>query len=459
MAVDLTRGYPAHAAAGAAAGLAINGGPRVRTRPFPARHLFGEEEKAAVDALFEQAMRTGSAFGYDGPEEQAYCREFAEWLGGGYADAVNSGSSAIYVALRALGIEPFTEVICPAITDPGGIMPVALVNCIPVVADARPGSYNVGPAEVAACLSERTSAIIVAHIGGEPVEMEPILEMAQARRIPVIEDCAQAHGARYKGRPVGTFGDVAAFSTMSGKHHATGAQGGVVFTRREDVYWAARRASDRGKPFGPAGGGAPSSAPEAAAAGTAATRAAGPNNLVAALNLNSNDLAAAIGRVQLKKLDGIVARRRQVVDRLAQGLARSSVVSLGWQPEGAEASYWFLRLHVDAGRLAVDATTFARALAAEGIPVNPSYRGALQAHATWLVERRAFGTSRYPWSAPEYRARGGDPDRQFPCPNAVAVIESDFNLGIHEGWGNDEIADTLAAIEKVEAAYRRLGEG
>ncbi|HEY7270829.1 MAG TPA: DegT/DnrJ/EryC1/StrS family aminotransferase, partial [Dehalococcoidia bacterium] len=243
-----------------------------------------------------------------------------------------------------------------------------------------------------------------------------------------------------------TMGTIAAFSTMSGKHHATGAQGGVVFTKHEALYWAARRASDRGKPFGPKGSAGPAPVAASSVAGAA-------GNLIAAHNLNLNDLAATIGRVQLKKLERIVAGRRRVAAAIAAGLTRSRVVSPGWQPDGAEAAYWFMRLHVDERRLTVDATTFARALAAEGIPLNASYGGALQSHAPWFVEHHAFGTSGYPWSAPEYRARGGDPHRQFPCPNAVAVIRSDFNLSIHESWTDQEVADTLAAIEKVERAY------
>ncbi len=413
----------------AAKQLAINGGSKVRTQPWPGRYLFGEEEKAAVVALFDEGIRTGGVFSYNGPAEEAYCREFAEYLGGGYADAVNSGTTAVYVALRSLKIEPFTEVICPAITDPGGIMPVAMLNCIPIVADARPGSYNVGPAQIEGCLSERTSAIVVAHICGEPCDMDPILELARARNIPVVEDCAQSHGARYKGRLVGTFGDVAAFSTMSGKHHATGAQGGVVFTRSEETYWEARRSSDRGKPFGLQGV---------------------SSNVQAGLNLNLNDLSATIGSVQLPRLEGFVAGRRRAAAAIFEGLKQSRVVSPGWQPEGAEASYWFLRLHVDASKITVSGDAFASALGAEGLPVGASYRGALQAHAKWLVERRAFGSSHYPWSAPEYK---GDPNRQFPCPNAVAVTDSDFNLYLHERCGEQEVADVLAAIAKVEAAY------
>lgn len=221
--------------------LAINGGPRVRTKPFPGRGLLGPEEKAAVDALFDEAIASGSAFGYNGPTEEAYCKEFAEFMGGGYVDAVNSGTTAVYVALRALNIEPFTEVIVSCLTDPGGMMPIVMMNCIPIIADTEPGSYNTGPKEVEELISPLTSAILVAHIGGEPVDMEGIMAIARKHNIPVVEDCAQAHGAKLNGKLVGTFGDVAAFSTMFGKHHCTGGQGGLVYTRDERLYYEARR--------------------------------------------------------------------------------------------------------------------------------------------------------------------------------------------------------------------------
>ena len=186
--------------------LAIDGGPKTRTKAFPPRRLFGEEEKQAVVELFDEAIETGQAFGYNGPREKAYEEAFAEFLGGGYADGVNSGSSAVFVALGALDLEPCTEVIVPPITDMGGVMPVPMLNCVPIIADARPDSYNAGPDQVEAVLTERTSAIVVAHIAGEPVDMDPILEIANAAGIPVVEDCAQAHGARYRGRCCGTIG-------------------------------------------------------------------------------------------------------------------------------------------------------------------------------------------------------------------------------------------------------------
>lgn len=196
---------------------------------------------------------SGEAFGYNGPHETAYEADFVAMMGGnGYADGVNSGTSAIFACLGALSLAPGSEVIVPAISDPGAAMPAALLNCVPVVADTTDYSYNTGPAEIERVISPRTGAIVVAHLAGEMADIENIMALANNYGIPVIEDCAQAHGAVWKdGRPAGSFGSLAAFSTMSGKHHATGAQGGVVYTKDEALYWEAKRFADRGKPLQP----------------------------------------------------------------------------------------------------------------------------------------------------------------------------------------------------------------
>lgn len=410
--------------------LAVNGGSRLRAQPFPARGLIGWEEKAAVDAVFDQAIQAGSAPGYNGEEEEAYCQEFSAYMGGGFTDAVNSGTSAVYVSLKALDLEPFSEVIVGAMTDPGGMMPIPLLGCVPMVADAEPGRYNTGPEQVAELISPRTSAIVVAHIAGEPVDVEGVLAVAAEKGIPVIEDCAQAPGAKLGGRPVGSLGTLGAFSTMFGKHFCTGGQGGVVFTREEETYWKVRRASDRGKPYG---------------------LDAGATNCVASLNLNLNDIAAAIGREQLKKLPAITARRREIVVGIAKGMDELQTVSLPPQVEAAEASYWFLRVRFHADRAACDKHTFCEALGAEGLPVGAEYR-AMPHIMTWFQERRVFGTSGLPWSSDLYR---GDPNRMFDCPNAHAAIADHFNIYIHEGWGTEDVADAVAILEKVDAAFRR----
>lgn len=411
--------------------LAVHGGARLRPDPFPPRGNFGLAEKAAIDALFDHAIETGIAPGYNGDEENAYCAEFAAFMGGGFADAVNSGTTALYVALKALNLPSYSEVIIAAVTDPGGLMPVPLLNLIPVIADTEPGSYNTGPAQVEALISPLTSAIVVAHIGGEPVDMEGILAVARKHQLPVIEDCAQAHGAKINGQLVGTFGDISAFSTMSGKHHATGSQGGVVFTKSEALYHEIRRNSDRGKPF---------------------FLAAGATNPVASLNLNLNDFAAAIGRVQLKKLPETNARRQHIVNELRQGIEGLATVSLPPLVTGAEAVYWFLRMRFHADQATCDKAAYAQALLAEGLPVNPSYHAALPHTQSWFVERRVFGTPGYPWSSPDYQ---GDATRSFPCPHAHAAIDAHFNLQIHENWGPQDIEDAIAIFHKVDAYYRR----
>ena len=412
----------------AAKQLAVNGGPKAFDRPFPARALFGEEEKQAAVAMFDRAIEQGEAFGYNGEVEEAYCREFAEFLGGGYADAVNSGTSAVYVALRALNIEPYTEVIVSPITDAGGVMPVPLLNCIPIVADTTTECYNVGPDEIEARITDLTSAIVVGHISGRPADMDPIMEIARSKGIFVVEDCAQTHGAIYKGRTCGTIGDVGAFSTMSGKHHATGAQGGLVFTRDKDLAQVVRRASDRGKPFGLEG---------------VAT------NVFASLNLNLDDLSAAIGRVQLKKLPGIIAGRRRAALAIAEGCQALQSVRLVSDPPECEGVFWFLVFRLDAEKLTVGKAVLGAALAAEGLPVSASYTLPMT-QWEWFKNRAIFGTSDLPWSSPDYK---GDPNRELPLPNLEVMDARTFRMSAHERMTDEDVRDTLTALRKVENAY------
>ena len=410
--------------------LAIDGGRPVVTG-LPERGLIGAEERAAVLGVLDRAIAAGAAIEYGGPEEEAYCAEFAATLGGGYADAVNSGTAALYVALRALGVEPFTEVVVPAITDPGGIMPVPLLGCIPVVADTAPGSFNCGPEQVEAVMGPLTGAVIVAHVAGEPAPVEPIARLAERHGVPLIEDCAQAHGARIGGAPAGSFGTVSCFSTMWGKHHSTGGQGGVLFTRDPRLYRRIRGAADRGKPFGdtlPAG-----------------------RNYLASLNFNQDELSAAIGRAQLGKLPAAVERRRAFVRALAARLAGVPSLQVPETLDGAEPSWWFLRLRYrSAGGW--DKERFCAAVAAEGVPVNPTY-AALPATYTWFRERLVFGArGGFPWTAAEYR---GDPDRAFPCPNAHAAVAEHLVVPVRESWGEAEAERIAAAFARVDRAARR----
>jgi len=411
--------------------LAIEGGRKVREKPWPDRFLLGEEEKSAVLALFDKAIGTGEPVAYNGPEEEAYCREFSEFMGGGYADAVSSGTAALFVALHALNPEPFSEVIVSAVTDPGGMMPIVMLNCIPVIADTAVGSYNTCAEEVARLISPLTSAIVVPHIGGEPADAEAVAALAKEHGIPLIEDCAQSLGAKLNGRYVGSYGDISIFSTMFGKHYCTGGQGGMVYTKNEELYWKIRRAADRGKPFG---------LPD------------GYTNCIASLNFNLDELSCAIGRVQLRKLPKIVEKRRLLAAQIAEGIKDLEVVSLPPQLPGAEPSYWFLRLQFHKEKANGDKEAFCRALSAEGILLSASYIHAVPHLMDWYRNRAAFGKSGYPWTSPAYK---GDPNREFPTPNALSAMESCFNLTLYESWGQSEADDITAALRKVANAFSK----
>lgn len=410
--------------------LAVNGGEVTIKNPFPNRFLVGEEEKKAVMELFDRSIASGNASGYNGPEEEKYCKEFADFMGGGFADGVNSGTTSVYVALKALNPEPFTEIIVSPVTDPGGIMPIPLLNCIPIVADSAKDTYNTNAEEVEKLISPLTSAILISHIGGEPADIENIVKVAKKHKIPVVEDCSQSHGAKLNGKVLGSFGDIAAFSTMFGKHHCTGGQGGVVFTKNEELYWKIRRAADRGKPF---------------------NLPAGSTNCVATLNYNLNDLACVIGSEQLKKLPGIVARKRKFVELLKKnGLDKLKSIKIPEILPGSEHSYWWWRVEFNAAAMTCSKMEFCKALAAEGVQVNPDYSAALPFTFEWFKKRSVFGTSQLPWSSPSYK---GDPKREFKCPNAFSIVAKCFHIMTCESWGEKEAELVVKAIRKVEAAY------
>jgi len=407
----------------------VHGGPRARRLPWPRRRHFDKREKRAVMQLLEREIRKGGAVIYGGPETKAYCQAFADYLGGGYAAAVNSGTNAIYVALRALDLEPGSDVVVPAITDPGGTMPVAMLGCIPIPADSDRGSLNISAEQIKKVLTDRTSAIIVAHISGRPVDMDPILELASERRIPVVEDCAQAHGALYKGRMTGSLGTISAFSTMFGKQHCSGAQGGVVFTKDTLLFARARQIVDRGKPHGALGN---------------------PANLVASLNLNQDEISMAIGRVQLEKLPGAIRARRSFVSLVETGLNEVDGLSLVGDPPDCSGSYWFLMIRLETSKLVCDSQEFAAALLEEGIDGVYAGYPFFPTDQPWHRDAVVFGKSGLPWSA----LTGHPRPQYFELPNAHQATREIVRVDVHESLGDGEARDLVTAVKKVAQFFR-----
>lgn len=409
--------------------LAIDGGVPIRVDPIPHRIVVGPEEREAVIGLLDREMAVGGGFDrYGGIEVDAFEAEFAEHLGVHFATATSSGTAAIHSALAALRLEPGSEVISPPITDPGAVMPIVWLRCAPVFADVDPETFNLDPTSVAERITDRTRAIIVTHLAGQPANLTPILDIARRHHLTVIEDCAQAHDAVYKDMLVGGIGHAGAFSLMSGKHTVAGGQGGMVVTSDEEIYWNAKRFADRGKPFN-----------------STETR-----NLFLGLNYRMTELEAAIGRIQLQKLPNVVARRRSLAAGVTERIADLETVRVGKVLDKVKSSYWFLFLRVDRARLRVTKERFAAAVRAEGLPVFPSYEHVVY-DAPWLRDLYSSVQPRVPTLSTAGDCGSDTPE---PCPNARKAVEDHMLVGLHEGWTDREVDDLAQALRKVERAYQ-----
>ena len=208
--------------------LAISGGEPVRKKPMPMRAALGAHEEAIIKEVIEHYRGRGLDPGYQGEFEKRYTDAFVAQMGGGYADAVATGTAALFVAVAALGLPEGSEVIVSPITDPGSLSAIILNRLVPRVADSAPGRYGMEVEQFVARITPKVRAVMVVHSIGQPVNVREIVREAHARGIRVIEDCSQSHGAKVNGRPIGTFGDIAAFSAMYRKAHIAGGSGGIV---------------------------------------------------------------------------------------------------------------------------------------------------------------------------------------------------------------------------------------
>lgn len=200
------------------------------------------EINAAIEVL-----RSGKVNYWTGQQCREFEKEFADFCGCRYAVALSNGTVALELALRALNVGSGDEVIVPCRTFIATASSVINVGARPVFADVDQNSQNITSETIRAVLSPRTKAIIVVHLAGWPCDMDPIMVLAKEYGVKVIEDCAQAHGALYKGKPIGSLGDVAAFSFCQDKIISTGGEGGMLVTNETELWQKAWSYKDHGK--------------------------------------------------------------------------------------------------------------------------------------------------------------------------------------------------------------------
>jgi dTDP-4-amino-4,6-dideoxygalactose transaminase len=284
--------------------------------PFSPWPSFSPEEVQAVaDVLSSNRVNY-----WTGDRCRTFEKQFAEWTGTKHAIALANGTVALDVALKALGIAPGDEVITTPRTFLASASCIVTAGAIPVFADVDPDSQNITADTIRAVMTERTKAVICVHLGGMPCDMDPIMALAEQHDLKVIEDCAQAHGARYRGRSIGSIGHIGAWSFCQDKIMTTGGEGGMVTTDNPalwDFMWSYK---DHGKSWQ---GVYERSHPP------------GPRLVHDSFGTNWRmiEMQAAIGLIQLERMAGWTARRTEIALKLAEACAPFSAVRVPPPPE------------------------------------------------------------------------------------------------------------------------------
>jgi len=384
-------------------------------------------------ALLREVIDSGVLNCTKGTQVKAFERAFAERYGVPHARAVTSGTAACHTAIAAIDPEPGDEIITTSITDMGAISPILYQQAIPVFADVDPVTLNVTPETVAARLTSRTRAIIVTHLFGNPCDVIGIKELADARGIPVIEDCAQAYLATQNGRLVGTIGTIGAFSLQQGKHMTTG-EGGITIT--SDPTHARRMTlfSDKAWGYGD---------PQ-------------PDHYFLALNYRMSDLQGAVARAQLGKLDRVVARRQASAAKLTAQLAGLPGIALPRPIPGATHVYWKYPLLVDPEVIEGGADALGGVLKAQGVFCAPRYIQKPAFMCQMFTERKTFGTSQYPWAS---RVRDGGSDVVYDpadYPDTLRALERVVVLPWNEFYTDEHVGFIARAVRAaVDALVRK----
>ena len=414
---------------------ALEGGKPVRSEKLVyvgmGCYLYDEKELHAVKRVVQRA----APFRFYGPntpvETEAFEREFASLIGRKYALAVSSGSAALHVALRALGMGPGDEVIVPPITWPSPALMVLASNAIPVFADVDYLTLNLSPESVETKINGKTKAIIVVHYLGLPAEMDELLKLAKERNLAIIEDCALALGAKYKGRIAGSMGDEAIFSFQLHKIITSG-DGGCIVMDREDIYERAYRIHDLGlfkhckesyEPFKLLG-----------------------------YNYRITELQSALLRVQLDKLPSIIDALKERAKILLEGVEKIDGLVARYVALDREPVYPAVVLRLDRKIIRTPIGKIIKALEAEGLPAEriplPNYLLPV------FRNKYSFKPNSFcPFSCPLYNKRIDY--HKGLCPNAERAYEDYFEIHISLSYSEEDLKDYIKALEKIVRYYRR----
>lgn len=407
--------------------LALLGGPKSKTKPFPTWPIHDDGERKAVMDVLESKVwwRT------PGTETLAFEKEFAEFHQCRHGIAITNGTHAIEVALMAMGVGPGHEVIVPDYTFVATASAVLCCGAMPIMVDVDRETQNIDPDLVEAAITSRTKAIVAVHVGGQPADVERLQAIATKHGLGLLEDCAHAHASEWKGKKVGTFGVAGTFSFQQSKLMTAG-EGGCIVTNSDEFERAARSIHDCGRLPG--------------------------EWFYAHFRYGSNyrlsEFLGAILRVQLRRLDEQTSRRHsngRLLDKLfanVEGITPQKIPA-----EVTRNGHYAYIFHVDLAKFGgITMQKFIQAMNAEGIPNQAAYP---PVHALDCFQNESYRQKLTGDQAKE-------PHRflRQPFPNTHRAAWESFWVPQYALLGDEQdMREIVAAVEKIQRQAKLLAEG
>ncbi|SIO22356.1 dTDP-4-amino-4,6-dideoxygalactose transaminase [Singulisphaera sp. GP187] len=402
--------------------LALQGGPKAVQGAMPKHVRWGEPEREQMNALIDQA----NMFYWKGPQTTLLIDRFRQTCPLEHVMTCSSGTAALHIAVAAAGIEPGDEVITSPISDIGTVIGTIYQQAVPVFADLGRNTYNLDPEDVAQRITPKTKAIIAVHLAGNPCDMHALKTLADQHNLVLIEDCAQAWGAKFRGKPIGTVGHIGCFSLQAAKHVTSG-EGGVVASSDPRFGPLLQRFGDKGMD----------------------RLAKGGLFEVFATNYRMSEPQAGFAAAQLTRVEGIAEKRSQLGNRLNAKLAGAPGIEPHQIHADDRSTYWFLMFRLRPEAFKCDRAEFVKALAAEGVPASAGYIP-VPLYGNPVFQKHGFFAGR--WPVKELGLTTMD-YAKVSCPEAEAILKTGVRITIHEGMSEDYVLSLAAAVQKVATHY------
>jgi dTDP-4-amino-4,6-dideoxygalactose transaminase len=420
--------------------LAIDGGAKAVTNELVAWPQF---DKKAVKAV-EDVLRSGKVNYWTGPRGMEFEKQFAAWQGSRFAVSTSSGTSALHVALSALGIGPGDEVIVPSYTFIASSFSIVQAGAVPRFADVNLDDHCLSVASAEKLINKRTKAIMPVHLYGNVCDMDPLLELAHQHGLYVVEDNAEAFGGSYKGRKTGTLGHVAACSFCQNKTFTTGGEGGMVTTDDEELAWNARSFRDHGYDVR-----------ERLNLLEMEQKLPYIHNVVG-WNYRMTEMQSAIGLAELERMDtwNMPTRHRNahIIMDAIKDLPQVKYVPV--DTEERRNGWFVLAFSLDIENMDCDISQFVAAAGAEGAPCWKVFWPQCHTEKAFAAHN-AFGRSGFPFASKEYADPASVDYSTVEVPHAVWHQSHTFTCFAFPTFTEQNCQQIGAALAKVIQAYAK----